>query len=71
VVASKIDLYLNNACLLKGGCPLPGEREMLRAALEGAEIAIRVCLNLGQGMATAWGCDLSEEYVTINSAYTT
>jgi len=26
---------------------------------------------LGQGKATAWGCDLSEEYVTINSAYTT
>jgi len=27
-------------------------------------------LNLGSGTATAWGCDLSEEYVTINSEYT-
>jgi len=26
---------------------------------------------LGDGQATAWGCDLSEEYVTINSEYTT
>jgi glutamate N-acetyltransferase/amino-acid N-acetyltransferase len=28
-------------------------------------------LNLGSGKATAWGCDLSEEYVTINSRYMT
>ncbi|MCZ6614481.1 MAG: bifunctional ornithine acetyltransferase/N-acetylglutamate synthase [Chloroflexi bacterium] len=28
-------------------------------------------MNLGKGAATAWGCDLSEGYVTINSAYTT
>ena len=33
--------------------------------------AIAVNLNLGSGEATAWGCDLSEEYVTINSEYTT
>jgi len=34
-------------------------------------VPIRICLNLGDGRATAWGCDLSEEYVTINSEYTT
>ncbi|MFC2059713.1 bifunctional ornithine acetyltransferase/N-acetylglutamate synthase [Chloroflexota bacterium] len=32
-------------------------------------------MNLGfhhlHATATAWGCDLSEEYVTINSEYTT
>jgi glutamate N-acetyltransferase/amino-acid N-acetyltransferase len=32
---------------------------------------VRLELNLGTASATAWGCDLSEEYVTINSAYTT
>ncbi len=71
VATSKVDLYLNDVCLMKAGCPLPVDGGLLRAAMEGTEIAIRVCLNLGQGMATAWGCDLSEEYVTINSAYTT
>jgi len=30
-----------------------------------------VNLNLGRGAATAWGCDLSEEYVGINSEYMT
>jgi glutamate N-acetyltransferase / amino-acid N-acetyltransferase len=32
---------------------------------------LRVDLNLGQHSASAWGCDLSEEYVVINSEYTT
>jgi glutamate N-acetyltransferase/amino-acid N-acetyltransferase len=35
------------------------------------QVYIKVNLNLGKGSATAWGCDLSEEYVTINSAYRT
>jgi glutamate N-acetyltransferase/amino-acid N-acetyltransferase len=35
------------------------------------EVSIRVQLNLGDGEATAWGCDLTQEYVIINSAYTT
>jgi glutamate N-acetyltransferase/amino-acid N-acetyltransferase len=34
-------------------------------------VNIRVCLNIGAGNAVAWGCDLSQEYVTINSEYTT
>jgi glutamate N-acetyltransferase/amino-acid N-acetyltransferase len=35
------------------------------------EVSFRIRLNLGEGRATAWGCNLSEEYVTFNSAYTT
>jgi len=34
-------------------------------------VPIKVYLNLGDGRATAWGCDLSEEYVRINSEYMT
>jgi N-acetylglutamate synthase/N-acetylornithine aminotransferase len=30
-----------------------------------------VSLNLAGGAATAYGCDLTEQYVIINSAYTT
>jgi len=26
---------------------------------------------VGDGIATAWGCDLTAEYVAINSEYTT
>jgi glutamate N-acetyltransferase/amino-acid N-acetyltransferase len=71
IVESKIDLYLRDLQLLKSGCPLTFDKETAITLLSNAEVPIRVCLNLGKGSATAWGCDLSEEYVTINSAYTT
>ena len=66
----KVELYLGGLCLFRGQ-PVPFDREEARRLLEGGEVSFRVCLNLGKGIATAWGCDLSPEYVTINSAYTT
>jgi glutamate N-acetyltransferase/amino-acid N-acetyltransferase len=68
----RLDVYLNDVCVMKQGCPAPfSKAEMISALSNSANVLIRLCLNLGDGQATAWGCDLSEEYVTINSAYTT
>ena len=71
VVESKIDLYIGQVCLVKSGKPLPFSRRRVVEALSGSEVLISLQLNLGTATATAWGCDLSEEYVTINSQYTT
>jgi glutamate N-acetyltransferase/amino-acid N-acetyltransferase len=71
VVEAKIDLYLGNICLVRGGCPLSFDKEEVVRVLAGAEVPINLQLNLGTATATAWGCDLSEEYVTINSQYMT
>ncbi|UCC60716.1 MAG: bifunctional ornithine acetyltransferase/N-acetylglutamate synthase, partial [Dehalococcoidia bacterium] len=68
---SKTDLYLDNICLMKAGCAQPFDHVRVKSILDGDEVPIRICLNLGNASATAWGCDLSEEYVTINSEYTT
>ena len=68
---ARVDLFLNNIRLVEGGSPHPFDEEEVRAVMGGAEVPIRVCLNLGDCAATAWGCDLSAEYVTINSEYTT
>ncbi len=68
---AKLDLYLGDICLVKAGCPLPFNKEEAVRVLAGAEVPISLQLNLGTAEATAWGCDLSEEYVTINSQYTT
>lgn len=68
---SRIDLFLNNIRLVAEGLPHPFDKDKVRAVMGGAEVPIRVCLNLGDCAATAWGCDLSAEYVTINSEYTT
>lgn len=71
VVESDIDLYIGDMCLLKAGSPLPFDREEAVKILDKSEVKIAVHLNSGTASATAWGCDLSEEYVTINSEYTT
>jgi len=68
----RLDVYLNDVCVMKQGCPTPfSKAEMISALSNSDDVLIRLCLNLGDGQATAWGCDLSEEYVRINSSYTT
>ena len=68
----RLDAYLNNVCVMKQGCPTPFSKEEMKLSLSNNDnVLIRLCLNLGDGQATAWGCDLSEEYVRINSSYTT
>jgi len=71
VVESKTDLYIGGIPVMKAGAPLPFNKRGIIKLLEGKEISISLNLNLGSGSATAWGCDLSEEYVTINSRYMT
>jgi glutamate N-acetyltransferase/amino-acid N-acetyltransferase len=39
--------------------------------MDGKEVYFNLNLHLGKGEATAWGCDLTEEYVKINAEYTT
>ena len=71
VVESKIDLYINGVCVMEAGRPVPFHRDAVVALMRGDEVTFGVNLNLSDGQATAWGCDLTEEYVVINSAYTT
>ena len=71
VKEDKIALYVNDVCLMESGRPIPFHRDGVVALMQGPEVSFRIRLNLGQGRATAWGCNLSEEYVTFNSAYST
>lgn len=71
VVESKIDLCLGDICLVKAGKPSPFSEPSVVGLLSRSEVSISLQLNLGTAKATAWGCDLSEEYVIINSQYTT
>jgi glutamate N-acetyltransferase/amino-acid N-acetyltransferase len=64
-------LYLQDACLLARGRLQPVDEASLRSALADPDVSIRLDLGLGQGRATAWGCDLTEDYVRFNSKYTT
>jgi len=71
VVEEILDVYLNDVPVMKQGCAAYFDKEKMRASLQGNNVFIKLNLNLGDGKATAWGCDLSPEYVRINSAYTT
>ena len=71
VEESKVDLFINGVCIMEEGKPVPFHRDAVVALMRGPEVNFRLNLNLGNGEATAWGCDLTEEYVIINSAYTT
>ena len=71
VVEDRIALYINGVCIMEEGRPIPFFKDDVAATMRGSEISIRLSLNIGDATATAWGCNLSEEYVTFNSAYTT
>jgi len=62
-------------CLVENGKPLAfeGSKNLLKSEkiIENKNIEIIVDLNLGDSKATAWGCDLTYDYVKINAEYTT
>jgi glutamate N-acetyltransferase / amino-acid N-acetyltransferase len=43
----------------------------LSAYMSGSDVRIHVSLGIGDGVATVWGCDLSDDYVRFNADYTT
>jgi glutamate N-acetyltransferase/amino-acid N-acetyltransferase len=71
VEESKFDLYVGDIQVVKEGKALPFDGSAVIKLLKGKEVTFTANLNLGSGKATAWGCDLSPEYVIINSHYMT
>jgi glutamate N-acetyltransferase/amino-acid N-acetyltransferase len=53
------------------GAPLEYDERAASDELRKDEVLLRVDLGAGFDAATAWGCDMSAEYVHINSDYTT
>lgn len=55
----------------KGGYGIDFSEEIAKEVLSEDEVAININLNSGNIKATAWGCDLTYEYVKINGDYRT
>jgi glutamate N-acetyltransferase/amino-acid N-acetyltransferase len=68
---SRVALYISDVCIMEEGRPIPYFKDAVVLTMNGPDISLRLDLNLGDASAIAWGCDISEEYVTFNSAYTT
>ena len=68
---SKIDIFINDIHVVHEGIAIPFYTEAVVTAMSVPDVRFRIDLNGGDYSATAWGCDLTEEYVTFNSAYST
>ncbi|HDZ10406.1 bifunctional glutamate N-acetyltransferase/amino-acid acetyltransferase ArgJ [Pseudohongiella sp.] len=67
---SRIDLYLDDVCIVEKGGLAPGYREeMGQAVMTQEDICLRVELARGDVNEQVWTADLSEEYVRINASY--
>lgn len=69
----QISLSLSSAAgsilLLERGEPMPFDEAHGLRVLAERNIDIHVALHAGASEATAWGCDLTHDYVTVNSSY--
>jgi len=72
---SKIGVTLRSGAgeivVCKNGAGVEFSEEKAKTVLTEKEICIEVTLDAGHAEATAWGCDLSYDYVKINGDYRT
>ena len=75
VDVNKVDVaFRSNAgtiAVCKNGAGVPFSEEVAKEILLEKEIEILVELNSGDAASTAWGCDLTYDYVKINGDYRT
>ncbi|MNI41951.1 Arginine biosynthesis bifunctional protein ArgJ [compost metagenome] len=66
-----VDIKLGDIAVLTASRPIPFDEDEALTYLQGDTVTIHVNLHNGTGAATAWGCDLTYDYVRINAAYRT
>jgi len=67
---SNYDIFIGDVQIMKQGLAAQYDQQDARAAMAGNEVTIAVDLHLGEGKATAWGCDLTHGYIDENTLYT-
>jgi glutamate N-acetyltransferase / amino-acid N-acetyltransferase len=69
---NRVAIAFGEEPVVESGMLRPGARlDRVREIMSGSEFTIAIDLGLGRGEDRVWTCDLSEEYVRINSKYTT
>ena len=66
-----LSLWIQEVEVFRSGAPVAYDEAALSAGLAHPEVRFRIDLGLGDASATGYGCDLTPEYVRINSEYTT
>lgn len=69
----KVDLYFESAAgklkIIEDGVALPYSEEEATKILSEPEVTATADIKMGEATATAWGCDLTFDYVKINADY--
>ena len=66
-----VELQLGNVQVVRDGALHRHRASAARAAVAASQVQITLDLNAGEHEAVTWTCDLTEEYVRINSQYHT
>ncbi|HEX7045628.1 MAG TPA: bifunctional glutamate N-acetyltransferase/amino-acid acetyltransferase ArgJ [Burkholderiales bacterium] len=70
LAVERVGLWINGVCVVRDGGLAPDYTEDAgRAAMQRAEITVRVSLGSGRASAQVWTCDFSHDYVSINADY--
>ncbi len=67
----RVSVTLGEINVVENGLPLPFSEQDGIDYLNQDTISIKIDLRQGDGSATAWGCDLTYDYVKINASYRT
>jgi len=67
----QVDIFLNGIQVAKSGCSLSFSENEALETLAASTAQILIDLKTGSFNATAWGCDLTYDYVRINAHYRT
>ena len=69
----KVDLYFGSAAgklkIIENGVATDYSEEIATKILSEKEVTAIADIKMGEASATAWGCDLTHEYVNINADY--
>ncbi|OYD08073.1 bifunctional glutamate N-acetyltransferase/amino-acid acetyltransferase ArgJ [Paludifilum halophilum] len=68
---STIDIFIGETGVVQKGRVAAFDEEEARSCLQREKVLLTVDLNRGNHEATAWGCDLTYDYVRINASYRT
>ncbi len=66
-----VNIFIGSTQVIRGGKAVKFDVAAARKHLKGKDIGIHVDLGQGAHIATAWGCDLTYDYVKINAEYHT
>jgi glutamate N-acetyltransferase/amino-acid N-acetyltransferase len=66
---SKVDILLGDLIVAQAGRGVEFSEEKAKEILGAKDVHISLNLHIGEEQATAWGCDLTHEYIVINGSY--